>query len=597
MSFKKKVIPVLLTGILCAQPVSAFALTKEETVYSKLKPNGTSYKTIVNEHLINEEKAKELTDKTNLSHIKNINGNETFKQVENQITWQSNGNDIYYQGETNEKLPIEMKIRYELDGKEISYKKLAGKSGTLKMTISMKNLTKEEVIVNGKKETIYTPFAVASVFYINNKNLKSVKGEHVKIVDDGTKTMFLGVTFPGLKESLGVDKLDIPEKLTLTMDVKNFEMGNIITVATPNISEFLDISKTGDINALYQQLGTLNQASQTILSGAKELNQGLITYHGKNQEFQNALGKITTGATMLNTKYSELDEGLRLIDSKVEELVAGADKINQGVKGSLGGITLPDFGSKKAELNTMYQGQLQLTQSLNTLKNAKELEGTYYQNLSDLIEANENLLTSLPADTDETVVQNLKNQISQEKQILAGLITNQQTLIQGLEKASDSNQLFANGTSSIITMIDGMPDVNGLLSNLGNLANGCEELYQGSVALKEGLDQLVLGSSEVKKGINELQGGLTELYQAQSQLVDATNSLKNGSSTLESGINTFHHTGIAKINRYVNQGMKNLQKRVEKLLELSDKYQTYTQKNDTDKGTIKFVFLTDSIKK
>lgn len=597
MSFKKKIIPVVLTGLLCAQPVSAFALTKEETVYSKLKPNGMSYKTIVNEHLINENKEKSLVDKTNLKNIKNINGNETFQQEQDKITWNSNGKDIYYQGESKEKLPIEIKVTYELNGKEIDYRKLAGKSGTLKMKVVTKNLAKEEVVVDSKKQTMYTPFACASMFYINNKNLKSIQGNHVKIVDDGTKTMILGLTFPGIKESLGIEKVEIPEDFTLTMEVKNFEMGNMITVATPNLSDFLDTSKSFDLDSIYRQLGTLTQASQTILNGSKELNQGLFAYHEKNEEFGKALEKITSGATLLNTKYSELDEGLHLIDSKMETLVNGANQINQGVKGNLDGITLPDFGNKRMELNTMYQGQLQLSKSLNDLKKAKEMEGTYYQSLSNLITANETLLDSLPADTEASVIQNLRSQIAQEKQILAGLQTNQNTFVQGLQKASETNQVFANGTNNIIGMIDGMPDVNALLSNLTKLSTSTEELYQGSVALKEGLDQLVLGSREVKKGITELQLGLTELLNAQNQLVSATNTLKTGSQSLETGITTFHQTGISKINQYVNKDMKNLQKKIEELLKLSQKYQTYAKKNEQDTGTTKLIMISDSIRK
>ena len=34
--------------------------------------------------------------------------------------WNSNGKDIYYQGESKENLPIDMKISYKLDDKDIS---------------------------------------------------------------------------------------------------------------------------------------------------------------------------------------------------------------------------------------------------------------------------------------------------------------------------------------------------------------------------------------------------------------------------------------------------------------------------------------------
>lgn len=597
MNLKKKVVPLLLTGALWMQIVPVYALTKEETVYTKLKTDGSSYKTIVNEHLINQEKNDKIEDVSTLQNVKNINGSEKVTNKNGSLTWESNGKDIYYQGESNKELPIQMKVTYKLDGKEISAKKLAGKSGHLEMTITYENLSKKTVQLNGKKETMYTPFTVATVFYINHKNASSIQGKNVKMVDDGTKTMFMGISFPGLQESLNVSKVNIPNEITVSMDVKKFEMGNMITVATPNLLDNVDASTWNGLNAIYSQVNSLNTASQTILNGTKTLNDGLITYQQKNQEFYEALSKINDGATLLNTKYQELDQGLRTIDGKTVELVDGAYQVNTGLRNALSNLNLPDIGTNKTELEKMYQGQLQLTNGLNQLKTSKESEGTYYNSLMALITANENLLKSLPADTDKTVIASLTAQIEQEKQIVSGLQQNQQTFVSSIQKMSETNTIFANGTAKTLQMINGLPDLNSMLEQMNQLAAGTEKVYQGTVALKSGMDTLVKGSSEMKQGIQTLEEGISALYQADSKLLSATTELQKGSKTLEDGMNQFHTTGISKINQYVNQDMKKLQKKVDKLLELSDEYQTYTQKLDTDKGTTKFIMISDSIKK
>mgnify|MGYP000612238069 CR=1 FL=1 len=63
-----------------------------------------------------------------------LKGNETYKRgKKDSITWNANGKDIYYQGTSDKNLPVSMKVTYYLDGKEISPKKLVGKSGKVKI--------------------------------------------------------------------------------------------------------------------------------------------------------------------------------------------------------------------------------------------------------------------------------------------------------------------------------------------------------------------------------------------------------------------------------------------------------------------------------
>ena len=53
---------------------------------------------------------------------------------------------------------MSVKLTYYLDGKEISAKDLAGKSGKLKIRIDYENKSKEVKEIQGKQEEICTPF-------------------------------------------------------------------------------------------------------------------------------------------------------------------------------------------------------------------------------------------------------------------------------------------------------------------------------------------------------------------------------------------------------------------------------------------------------
>ena len=102
---------------------------KDESVYVNADASGKVKKTTVTEWLKNTEKGS-VDDETVLEDVENVKGNEKYKEgSDDSIVWESKGKDIYYQGTTDEELPVNMSITYKLDGKEISPKDLAGKSG------------------------------------------------------------------------------------------------------------------------------------------------------------------------------------------------------------------------------------------------------------------------------------------------------------------------------------------------------------------------------------------------------------------------------------------------------------------------------------
>lgn len=181
----KKVTSSILLGTMLLYQAPIFAYSKEETVYSKLNTSGDSYSTLSSCHLINSENDSMLNDISTLFHIKNTNGSEEFSVTEEgSLVWQANGNDIYYQGESNQELPIQCHIKYELDGEEISAEDLAGKSGTVKISIEYVNLDEHTILINGKEETMYTPFVVLCGTIMDHENHKNIQVSSGKVIDD-----------------------------------------------------------------------------------------------------------------------------------------------------------------------------------------------------------------------------------------------------------------------------------------------------------------------------------------------------------------------------------------------------------------------------
>ena len=195
---------VLALGTINAVPV--FAYSKDETVYTKANANGSSYQTIVSEHLKNSDNAELLKDMSTLLNIKNTNGDEEASQNGTSLEWKTSGNDIYYQGNTDKELPLDCTIKYELNGEEIAPNDLIGKSGSVKITIEYTNKEERFVNINGKNEKMYVPFVVMAGTMLDNTKMKNIEVTNGKVLDNGQKTVVVGLACPGLIESLGLDR-------------------------------------------------------------------------------------------------------------------------------------------------------------------------------------------------------------------------------------------------------------------------------------------------------------------------------------------------------------------------------------------------------
>ena len=78
------------------------------------------------------------------------------------MLWESDGKDIYYQGTTDEELPVEVKVSYKLDGKEITPEELKGKDGKVEITFDYENNSRQLVEINGSQEEMYVPFTMVT---------------------------------------------------------------------------------------------------------------------------------------------------------------------------------------------------------------------------------------------------------------------------------------------------------------------------------------------------------------------------------------------------------------------------------------------------
>ena len=336
---KKKQVQALLAGMsammavmLPATSVLAAVPEKEQTVYVNADENGNSQDVIVSNWLKNQGKEQELTDKTNLTDIQNVKGDETFEQKsDGTIVWNTDGGDIYYQGKTQEELPVSVKLTYYLDGKEISAKDLAGKSGKLKIRIDYENKSKEVKEIQGKQEEICTPFMMMTAMILPAETFSNVEITNGQIISDGNNDIAVGVGFPGLAESLklqDVEELkdvDFPDYAELTADVKDFSLAMTATVATTGLLDDLDLADVNSTEDLKKQMETLADSSQALVKGSSELQSGIATLDSSADTFVSGLTKVDDGTAALKN-------GIDTMNSKKGELLDGVTKLTDGMK-------------------------------------------------------------------------------------------------------------------------------------------------------------------------------------------------------------------------------------------------------------------------
>lgn len=639
----KKFMSKITSGVLLCTMITyttpLFAFTKDETVYSKLDSTGNAYNTVISDHIKNTEKSSLINDISDLLNIKNIGGDETFEQNGNNLVWKANGNDIYYQGESKKDLPIQCDIKYELDGKEISSKDIAGKSGKVKITLSYKNTDSHIVKINGKDETLYTPFVAICGTVLSNDNNKNITISSGKVIDDGNKTIVVGLAFPGLQESLDISKntIDIPNSVEISMEASDFEMNNIMTYVTSKVIEDDDLSIFDDLDKIFSEVNTLQSASKQLEDGSNTLRQGTMTYNEKSKEFNSALKQVSKGISSANSSYSEINNAIGLINSSTSTLQVGAKTISDGTEAiSTNLLVLSEkLGELQAGTSALKTGKDNLISGVNQIISSINANTSSFTNQSDTIANLQKLITTNTNTKNALVSQNaslnntlnagsltaeqeapIRTQIATNTNLIALLdsnidannstlallkatdISSLQQLQAGLNSLQTGLQAFDSGIDAIYNGSSSLQTgANTLATKSSELSQGAKSLYQGTTQISSGAKALNAGSNQMKTGLNTLDYSTEKLTDANNQLTDGASTLANGAETLANGIAKFNKDGISKICNYANGDLKTISTRLEKLQELADNYNNFTMLDRGNSGEVKFILMVDSIKK
>lgn len=358
-----------VTPAFAASGTSDSDVYKEETVYVNAKASGKTDKVTVSNWLKNSGSVSgNLEDESTLSDIKNVKGDEKYTADGDKLTWSTDSEDIYYQGTTDKKLPVSVKLKYYLDGKEMKPSELKGKSGHLKITVDYKNNEKKNVSVDGKDTEVYTPFVMMTGMILPNETFSNVTIDNGKIISDGNKNIVVGFGMPGLKDSLNLsseetDKVTIPESLSIEADVKDFTMSSTYTVALSDLLDDVDMDSIVNVDDLQNALDDLEDAALQLVSGSDTLADGAGT-------LADGVNTYTEGVDTLNAGIQKYLGSNGELSGSVTEYVNGVNKVVKGVQDYTDGVnTLADGVSSYVDgEKQLAEGASQLTQLSTGLK-------------------------------------------------------------------------------------------------------------------------------------------------------------------------------------------------------------------------------------
>ena len=581
----------------CAMPAFAAgksSFSKSETVYAVMNGDGSIKSTTVSEHLYSASGLANVTDKTTLTDIQNTESDAEFTQNGEELVWNTNDTDVYYKGNTDKALPIDVKVTYALDGQEAALEDIIGKSGHLTVTVNLKNNETGTVNVNGKDRTIVTPL-ITAVGVILGGDASNMTAEHGMIESAAKSSVAAFVTLPGVKDSLSgllpdeVDSIEdyLQDTVTVEADVEDFTCPQVMvacatSTAALGTSNVFDLSS---INDLTDGINQLNDAMSQLMDGASQLVDGTSQLAGGVLALLDGANTLNNGAAALDDGLGQLTNGLDTLSANNAALNAGAQQVADGVLASAN-KTLKEGGLIDEDMTwSNYEAVIDniLTMNDKTLAaGRKKMVRTIWEQAPNFKDSQLDLALYLSATkTNHDLEAALKLMQNFDASMLTGaleMVTNadaKNTIHEELKYQVENSQDMAD----VRALKTSLSQIQFFVSSVNQYTAGVQTAADGAHSAKDGSAQLAAGTKTLYDGVNTLNTGAGQL--------------NDGAGQLNDGLNQFNEEGISKLTGALDQDQLHGLKTV--LDEMTDRLNDYTSfagAPDDAESSVKFVYKT-----
>ncbi len=577
-------------------------INKNETVYVSLDNNGEVNKIeVVNWLHISLEASKKalegpFVDYGKYKSLKNLTGDEQSELTNESVIWPMTAfeaTNFFYSGIAEKELPLEITIKYYLEGKEIDPGDLSGKSGDLKIYFSLENRTaqKEPIKYSGyydetieKEQDYYIPFAVQISLELDVEKFSDFKcdGGNLVVIGKTANISFSSIPYPD-------------EEFEVEMYGENIEINPInVTILPQEIPALTDLEESEEsLKELADGLTDMDQGTSDLLEGMDEVIDGVGEFKENSQELTDAISEINHGTYTLNQESDGITRGMDSIKDGLGRLKEQSGQINSAVgeldNGAFSMLSgIQQAASGMSELENASAGILGGLQTLQSTNNS--LCQVAQQALLDPE------LAALQT-TDPVLYNNLitvLNGVQGEKIIISGDGSpSNPGLVNGMAELSSGISDMKNGLETLAANFSNFNQgISEMASKLGDLPDGISQLYEGQ-------EELYGGWKEYSHAIYELYNGTQELYDGTKDMPDDINELYEGLTDFREGIAELKNEGITEIKEEVIKNYDEVKfglALTDKTEQLADNYRSFMNNQKNIYSSVQFIMQTEGIK-
>ncbi len=610
----KRLCAVLLSlALCCALACPALGETdKDETVYILADAQGAARKIIVSDWLKNPQGADTLPDVSTLENIENVKGLETF---ENGL-WNAAGKDIYYQGESQAQLPLEMRVSYALDGQEIAPEALAGKSG--RVTIRF------DFTVSQKQAGVSVPFAVVTAALLENDVFTDVQVTNGQLVNDGERTLVVGAALPGLQSSLGLteDQLALPEYVEISAQAEGFALPVTAALASCEPFALLPVERLDSVEDLKQAAKKLDDGMARLIDGGTQLYDGLATLETKS-------GKLAQGVSQLNDGLAQLTAQNDTLNSACDQvfaaLLAAANEQLAAASPDAPALTQENYAAVLDQLiaalspegvaaAARQQVEQAVRQQEDTIRQAVEA-AVREQAAAQVRQAveegvREKALAALDTTPEAYAAALEAGKIPQEQQQqLAAALEQQmasdavQALIQQqTDTQMQSQEAVQAVAQNVEAQVQALVEQQMQSDAVQAQVQAAEAQYQSALesltALRAQLESFQAfhdGLAAYTQGAASAAAGAAQINEAMPALTQGVSQLRSGAMQLKTGLTVLNASGIQRITGLAGDDLEDLVARVRAIVAAAQDYQSFSGVAPSAQGAVRFIWRTDAI--
>ena len=621
-----KIIAVAMAGAICGSTAfSSISLAatksseKEEVIYANLTSSGEIEKI----YAVNIFKDKDIVDYGVYDTVKNMNTMDKINYSNGKVTIQNSEDKLYYQGimKQNTEMPWTIKVRYKLDGVEYAPSELAGKSGKLEISISIKEN-------KNCKKNFFENYALQTVVQLDTNLCENIKSDEATMANVGGLKQLTYTILPGNEKDIKI-----------TTDVTDFEMSEI-QVNGINLNLGLDkdsidtSSLTGELDKLKDAVNDLDDGANELNDGAKKLDDGAVTLTDGIKTIQEGLDQLNSKSSSLTSGSSEVLSALKTIQSSLnnvstsskdlKQLSSASTSIKSGIDSLVNGLKTVDssidtYNSslKKAGLNSaseLAQKNKQAISALGITSTQRKLYSAYTSGGSQAVSAE---LAKLAQAGDSEAVALYKqvsagntDAVTQYVQA-AGKLISVETLLKADASYIEGSSKLINGidaqmstSSSQTTLMSGAvslqtnykkfdASIQDLVSSLNNLMANMTQLKNGINKLTDNYATLDSGIKEYTSAVNKITNGYSKVYEGALDLVSGTHSLYKGTTELTDGTGEFKGE-TSDLDSKVDDEVDSM---IDNFAGGDFEVESFVSDKNTDVDSVQFVIKTEAIKK